>query len=690
MAPTDSSWSQIISRTNTPYADSPPNNPLNEMLDSPADTEIQNETTVTRNSNAVTFSLYGTGIGARPDVYFDMARAVYPVWDGTNPMPDPPASYDTAATEPPEDFPNWHSAHQISYLKAIAGNSAPQVTVPLQFLGADNSPIAAYQLSSDETKVYNLVSMSLTDFARLSETEQAHIWTNLTTIQINGTSLATMLGLTATSSTSIISDLDGLISSYSGSLKPNGSGHDGDVFAEEIKHLKRQVESSHAVSVDKVEDAIKDIAKRYDRVAEFYSKMNYSYSGIGHHTRIQGTMYIIHGNGHASVSSLKNTSFDTGSAANFSSGAYSTDGGQKVSEGYESFMVAERAILTAQNRREAFTRAAFFDPTLDVPNLINQLQLLYSDEAQALSDSETEVIRQLHKLLQDYAIMQQLVAKQKSFYDSDEKRRFMNVGAYYTTNSGNGEEKVDEKQQINDAINIPGEYFALDHGSVNQYRANGTLLYSDADPSTNISGAPDPSDNTPDDGWTKADADNYLIARSDVPLYHWVLLSSESSDLYNIYEDWLTHEDIAGIDDISGPNWNNMNDTWAWSGNRLSQTEFHAVSMFLDAPFMKGSRTHPIESLLVHGTPRPKVDIIDTQSVDSQNAGGNGSLSLMKRSEWDDFSTALSEMITLLNQQNQILQSNIENETKRHNRHFDLGNNALRKMHDMIMSIGRI
>jgi hypothetical protein len=50
----------------------------------------------------------------------------------------------------------------------------------------------------------------------------------------------------------------------------------------------------------------------------------------------------------------------------------------------------------------------------------------------------------------------------------------------------------------------------------------------------------------------------------------------------------------------------------------------------------------------------------------------------------------LADTVTLLNQRNQILQNEIENATKQQNRHFELGNNALRKMNDMIMTIGRM
>jgi uncharacterized membrane protein len=112
--------------------------------------------------------------------------------------------------------------------------------------------------------------------------------------------------------------------------------------------------------------------------------------------------------------------------------AVSSDNEATIRSGLTDFMRAERAILAMQKRRERIASVnALRDPKLDVANLIYQLQLLYEGEAGGRADGGTEEIRQLHKLLQDYGIMQRLVQETIKHYDSsepEEKRRFLNLG----------------------------------------------------------------------------------------------------------------------------------------------------------------------------------------------------------------------------------------------------------------------
>lgn len=63
---------------------------------------------------------------------------------------------------------------------------------------------------------------------------------------------------------------------------------------------------------------------------------------------------------------------------------------------------------------------------------------------------------------------------------------------------------------------------------------------------------------------------------------------------------------------------------------------------------------------------------------------------LPRRDYWDKWSTQLADTVTILNQKNQLKQNEIDNDSKQANRHFDLGTNALRKMNEMLMSIGRM
>ncbi|MEZ5753393.1 MAG: hypothetical protein R3D90_01070 [Paracoccaceae bacterium] len=92
---------------------------------------------------------------------------------------------------------------------------------------------------------------------------------------------------------------------------------------------------------------------------------------------------------------------------------------------------------------------------------------------------------------------------------------------------------------------------------------------------------------------------------------------------------------------------------------------------------------HPIE--LLYG-----IDTRPLQKLSDETSEGVGSLTLQRRDYWDKWSTQLADTVTILNQKNQLKQNEIENDTKQGNRHFDLGTNALRKMNEMLMSIGRM
>ena len=62
-------------------------------------------------------------------------------------------------------------------------------------------------------------------------------------------------------------------------------------------------------------------------------------------------------------------------------------------------------------------------------------------------------------------------------------------------------------------------------------------------------------------------------------------------------------------------------------------------------------------------------------------------LSRFKKTVWDTYSTQLSDAVTQINQQVQLIQNEVSEATTQKNRHFDLGDNALTKMYDMIGKI---
>ena len=61
----------------------------------------------------------------------------------------------------------------------------------------------------------------------------------------------------------------------------------------------------------------------------------------------------------------------------------------------------------------------------------------------------------------------------------------------------------------------------------------------------------------------------------------------------------------------------------------------------------------------------------------------------MIKTSWDTIVTKVNDHVTLVQQQNQVVQNTINTQDKEANRHYDLATNALSKMFDMIANISR-
>lgn len=455
----------------------------------------------------------GSGKGAIPATYTTAAQAVYPVYFETlqtladsNPRADAelaallPSNYDDTD---PSDFASWHSAHQALFI--YEKHSPDGYTI-----SSSGTTIAHFMLDEDNYPI-NVYALTQSDYAKLSETDKANFNDQLVALGV-----LDELGLTTDKT-----DVTDQIASFRSDVTDSGLSTDiQDVFTAQYDLILARVNNNYAISEDAVLSEIAKVAERFVRVETFSNTATPTNNGdLGY---------------------LNNPN--------------SLDYGATIAEGIEEFMRAERAILSAQNRREALTgTSSFRDPKLDVPNLIYKLQLMYEAQAEGEQDSGTEEIRQLHKLLEDYAVMQALVNATVGLFNP---------------------ENADQEKGLNDD-----------------------------------------------------DADS------------------------------------------------------------LTSTQKGAISMFDSESDFDAGREHPIEALF--GATRPTFDILpDFGTV--VNDGSDENYVNHRKTAWDSFSTTISDTITILNQNNQIKQNDIEDASKRQNRHFELGNNALRKMHDMIQTIGRM
>jgi hypothetical protein len=104
--------------------------------------------------------------------------------------------------------------------------------------------------------------------------------------------------------------------------------------------------------------------------------------------------------------------------------------------------------------------------------------------------------------------------------------------------------------------------------------------------------------------------------------------------------------------------------------------ETRTVSMFEDA--LSGTK-HPIE-VFQELPPRPTHD-----TFNNSGAFENDFL----KTAWQAFGTQLSDAVSTINQNTQIKMNDINSLNREKNRHFDLANNALRKMADTVQNIAR-
>lgn len=116
----------------------------------------------------------------------------------------------------------------------------------------------------------------------------------------------------------------------------------------------------------------------------------------------------------------------------------------------------------------------------------------------------------------------------------------------------------------------------------------------------------------------------------------------------------------------------------------LTTDEMKLLSMFESNLGTSGGRQrHPMEVL--NSINRPMQDFFNSDTGNNENFD----LNQFTHTQWSTFGTRLSETVTLINQNSQIQMNDINSLDKERNRHFELANNALAKMADIIANISR-
>ena len=136
------------------------------------------------------------------------------------------------------------------------------------------------------------------------------------------------------------------------------------------------------------------------------------------------------------------------------------------------------------------------------------------------------------------------------------------------------------------------------------------------------------------------------------------------------------------------------------SGSFLTKEESFALAMFESYNTNARYVSHPIETL--RGlTKRPALEILSTpEKFDSNSKKIDDQTSTnftywfsyfksLPKTTWDKYITNVSDYVSLINQESQIKQNEINSLDRERNRHYELANNSLQKMFDMIGQIAR-
>jgi hypothetical protein len=124
-------------------------------------------------------------------------------------------------------------------------------------------------------------------------------------------------------------------------------------------------------------------------------------------------------------------------------------------------------------------------------------------------------------------------------------------------------------------------------------------------------------------------------------------------------------------------------------GKLFTKEEMLAISIFEKNSTDLAYLAHPIEAL--RNLPkRPTLDLgVPTDSMSANTSKWAEKLTEYPRSTWDNYATMISDYLNNVNMASTMKQNENQNLDTEKNRHYDLANNCLSKMFDMLQSIAR-
>ncbi len=587
-------------------------------------------------------------------------------------------------------FLQAHSIHQLEYIKSKGAtitftdsSVSPSVTYTTKVLNlVVNGETLSYMASTDGTSVINVAKLSLGGIARLNQADQA-----LVSKTDGFTQIASSLGLTADGGGGVErgnlkSLVQTLLNTVTNDAFPSTST-DADVtsartiFSQELTLILERLDNTTVFSISALQTKLSEISQRIERVRAF-------------------------------TDTLKEVP-DKASA--FARGLDY----DKLKEGLTSFLREEKRIAVNDTRIARLAKLAKLGiPNLDLPSLIVEFQTLYEIDSRARADADTVEVKQQNAMLADYNEYQRVItltaggfpakddgktameikddtldARVKNMFDARwgtvihpiEKLTSTKRPVQYTAElamnfknfPSNDNEEIDSNF-LNLLESVMGVTIPVYSGNALRtgYEFMSSLDAIDAEIDRY-------ADNT-----GQKNILNYLqflgtdsaldSEREAVKTALGITGTFGKNQFKDLYNKW--NQETGDYGDGSGPRW------------YFSQFYLRYIEKYQGGSWTTGDTFFP--KWVNENYYKNNDDKGDKLTYDELTIKGAFTYKALKRKvDWDNIGTQLSNAITNINQSNQIRQNSISQYQSEATRHFDLVNNTLKRMFDLMQSIGR-
>lgn len=586
-------------------------------------------------------------------------------------------------------FLQAHTAHQLEFIKAN-GNTitytrgSPSVTYTTKALDlkAGNDTLT-FVASTDGTSIINVAKLSIGAMSRLSQADQALVSKTTGYLEI-----AASLGLTADIGdgkarkelTDLVDQLIRNVKDYFPSTSTDKDILDArEIFGQELKLINDRLEATIVFSPSALQTKLSEITQRVMRVKAFTDVL----------TQVPDKASAF----------ARGLDYDT------------------LKEGLTSFVREEKRIAVNDTRIARLARLAQLGiPSVDLPSLIVEFQTLYEIDSRAKADADTVEVKQQNAMLSDYNEYQRVIT--------------LTAGSFPAKDDGKTAQAIkDETLDPRIKNMFDARWGTIKHpietltSTVRPAQYTAELTFTFARNSINNDGGVDPEEmgedflpqiqsvlgvvipvapsvGLPEYMWSLTAMDNYIRNSPDDKGLKDIL------DYLNIIKENGFDQQRAAFMKVLGVggtfNQNNFRDLTARWEHEVGDYKNHDQTKNLFSTFFlkwlsdkdpdsKWTRTYFPQWVTdnYYKDNNDRGDKLNYQELTTETTRPLVYKALKRKVDWDNIGTQLSSAITNINQSNQIRQNSISQYQSEATRHFDLVNNTLKRMFDLMQSIGR-